>query len=96
LVNHPDIAILIQNAHDRVNAAEVLYESEYYAMFYAARALLLSEEIIPRTHKGVISSISDRFVKTGLFAGEYNRRLWIRQSNRKGKIVYSSLRNIAL
>jgi uncharacterized protein (UPF0332 family) len=42
----------------------------YYAMFFAARALLLTRGITPKTHRGVIAALSEQFVKTGLIPHE--------------------------
>jgi uncharacterized protein (UPF0332 family)/predicted nucleotidyltransferase len=41
----------------------------YYAMFYAATALLLSEGLAFSRHRGVINAFSERFIKTGRFPG---------------------------
>ncbi len=42
----------------------------YYAAFNAARSLLILEGINPETHSGTITTISLRFVKTGLLPVE--------------------------
>jgi len=56
--------ILMEKAHEKLKAAKVLFERKfysdavsraYYAMFYAARALLSEKNIYPKTHRGVIS-----------------------------------------
>ncbi len=39
----------------------------YYSCFYATQALLLLNNHIPKTHKGVLVQLNDLFVKTGLF-----------------------------
>lgn len=39
----------------------------YYAMFYAARALLTERGMYPKTHRGVISQFGLEFVKDGKF-----------------------------
>jgi uncharacterized protein (UPF0332 family) len=47
----------------------------YYAMFYAASALLASKSISRSRHSGVVSAFSEYFVKTGLIEAEYARML---------------------
>jgi uncharacterized protein (UPF0332 family) len=44
----------------------------YYAVFYAANAMLLTEGVERRRHSGVISAFRERFVKTGLIETEYS------------------------
>ncbi len=39
----------------------------YYAMFFAARALLAERGMYPKTHRGVISQFGLEFVKGGKF-----------------------------
>ena len=43
----------------------------YYAMFYAASALLASEGISRSKHSGVHSAFGERFVKGGPIEAEY-------------------------
>ena len=38
----------------------------YYAALHHARALLLSIDIIPKSHKGVLTLLSLHFIKTGI------------------------------
>jgi hypothetical protein len=40
----------------------------YYAVLHAVRALLILEGVDPRTHEGVITMLSLRFVKPGLLS----------------------------
>lgn len=47
----------------------------YYAMFYAASALLASEGISRSKHSGVHSAFGERFVKRGLIEAEYAKML---------------------
>lgn len=47
----------------------------YYAMFYAAKAALLSIDLDPNTHSGVISQFSQHFVKTNRVERQYGRLL---------------------
>lgn len=47
----------------------------YYAMFYAASALLASEGISRSKHSGVHAAFGERFVKGGLIEPEYVKML---------------------
>ena len=50
----------------------------YYAAFYAATALLLSEELAFRKHSGVIASIHREFVRTGRLDAQHGKNLnWL-------------------
>jgi uncharacterized protein (UPF0332 family) len=50
----------------------------YYAVFYAASALLLHEGIEFRKHSGVIAAIHQRFIKSGRLEKEYGKNLnWL-------------------
>ena len=44
----------------------------YYAVFYAASAMLLTKGVERRRHSGVISAFREHFVKTGLIEPEYS------------------------
>jgi len=67
---------LFTKAHERLVVAEELHHNghyedavsrSYYAMYYAAKALLLSKGVATRTHRGLLAMIGDYYVKTGLF-----------------------------
>ena len=45
----------------------------YYACFYAACALLISNEHATRTHNGVFSLLGEHFVSIGLISREQNK-----------------------
>ena len=47
----------------------------YYAMFYAASALLATRDLSSARHSGVIALFNDGFVKPGLFPRELGRHL---------------------
>lgn len=71
--------ILIENAHEKLEAAKNLFENgffndsvsrAYYAMFFAAKALLFENDIHPKTHRGLISQFGLEFVKKNKFKKE--------------------------
>jgi uncharacterized protein (UPF0332 family) len=68
------IDFLVQRGNDSLKSAEALIElglildglsRAYYAALHYARALLLSIDIIPKSHKGTLTLFSLNFIKTG-------------------------------
>ncbi len=39
----------------------------YYSCFHATKALLLTKDLVPKTHSGVVTMLHQHFVQTGLF-----------------------------
>jgi uncharacterized protein (UPF0332 family) len=82
-----EIRAYLQRAHQSIQAARQLvtggYDDfaasrAYYAAFYAATALLLSEALELSKHSAVIASIHQRFVKTGKLSEERGKTLnWL-------------------
>ena len=79
-----ELEFLIKRAMRYLKSAEILlkegdYESSvsrtYYAMFYSAQAMLLTQNLSFSSHKGVISAFGKYFVKTGIFPREMGRAL---------------------
>jgi uncharacterized protein (UPF0332 family) len=73
------IAFLIQRGNDSLKSAEALVELDlildglsraYYAALHHARALLLSIDINPKSHKGALTLFSLHFIKTGIIPKE--------------------------
>jgi uncharacterized protein (UPF0332 family) len=80
----PEIQLYIDRARDelratQINLSEALYgvavTRAYYAMFYAANALLVSRGISRSKHSGVIAAFGEHFVKTGLIETRYAKML---------------------
>ena len=78
-----EIRELLDKARRSLHAAERLLRDgdndfavsrAYYAMFYAAQALLLTKEIRRSKHSGVIAAFNERFVQSG----ELPRHLFLR------------------
>lgn len=57
-----DAFVLLQN-----NGFSSTVSRSYYAMFHAAQAMLLTENVVAHTHKGVVLNFSHIFVKSGRF-----------------------------
>lgn len=55
----------------------------YYAMFYAAQAILLTKGITASSHGGVIAKFSELFVKTGVLPCEMSSMLAQAQAARQ-------------
>jgi len=79
-----EIKHYLDKAHQDLQAAKynllqgfywVAVSRAYYAMFYAASALLASKGIYRRRHSGVISAFAEHFVKPGLIEPEYAKML---------------------
>ncbi|MBI4802081.1 MAG: HEPN domain-containing protein [Elusimicrobia bacterium] len=79
-----EVGILLKKAQEDIKAAEMLVVGEmrriavsrtYYAMFYAAEALLLAKGLSFSSHKGVISNFGKEFIKTGAFDKKFQKML---------------------
>ena len=79
-----EIDSLVKRAKRYIRSAELLlndkdFESSvsrtYYAMFYAAQAVLLTKKLTFSSHKGVISAFGKHFIKTEIFPKEMGREL---------------------
>jgi uncharacterized protein (UPF0332 family) len=67
----------LRQAKDNLNLGyyDVTTSRAYYAMFYAASALLASKDISRSKHSGVHSAFGQYFVKPGLIEPQYVRML---------------------
>jgi uncharacterized protein (UPF0332 family) len=83
-MNIPDVRLYLDRAREDLLAAEsniqqgfygVAISRAYYAMFYAANALLASKGLSRSKHSGVHSAFGEQFVKNGLLEPEYGRML---------------------
>ncbi|MBL7161970.1 MAG: HEPN domain-containing protein [Anaerolineales bacterium] len=77
-----EVRLYLESARRDLEAAQSNLESgyyhivisrAYYAMFYAASALLASKGIHCSKHSGVHSAFGEYFVKTGLIESEYSK-----------------------
>ena len=59
----------------------------YYAMFHAAKALLVLRSIYPKTHAGVVSQFGLQFVTEGLIEDLYAKSLAKAETKRE-KVDY--------
>lgn len=79
-----DLIRILRKADESLRAAELLFERElhgfaasraYYAMFYAAEALLLSKALSFSTHRGVIAAFGKHFAKPRLIDPMFHQYL---------------------
>ena len=84
MVQEADVELYMKRAHEALQQAkdnlnleyyDVATSRAYYAMFYAASALLASQGISRSKHSGVHSAFGEYFVKTGLIEREYAKML---------------------
>lgn len=75
-----EIQLYLDRAKKDLHAVEISIQNDlftvaisraYYAMFYAATALLKSKEVERNKHSGIISAFGEYFVKPGLIEVEY-------------------------
>ncbi len=78
-MSREEIAGLLEKSQRSLSAAERLLKEgdrdfavsrAYYAMFYAAQALLLTGGVRRVKHSGVLSAFNEQFVKTGELPAE--------------------------
>jgi len=79
-----DISLYLDRAQKDLEAAESNLEQgfyavsvtrAYYAMFYAASALLASKGITRSKHSAVLAAFGDQFAKSGLIEADYAKAL---------------------
>lgn len=77
-----EVSRYIENAHEMLEAAHVMLDKNfytsainrsYYAIFYAANALLATKGVSQGKHTRVISAFRQYFIKTGIFPAEYSQ-----------------------
>ena len=79
-----EIQALLIKSEKYLHSAALLIQSKdfdssvsrsYYAMFYAAEALLLSRGLVFSSHRGVISGFGEQLIKPGILEKDYGRML---------------------
>jgi len=87
----PEQTALLQKGQASLQAAQLLADRgyfdfavsrAYYAMFYAAQAILLGEGLAFSKHSAVIGAFGQRFAKTGRVPPEFHRYLIEGQDSR--------------
>lgn len=76
------ISLELKRSNESLKSAKVLMKEElyedsisraYYAIFHAAKAILLTIDVEPKTHEGAIKKFGHHFVETGLIEKEIGR-----------------------
>jgi len=84
--------LLIEEAESKLGSAKILYENgrysdaisrAYYSMHYAARAMLCTKNIFPKTHKGTIAQLGLEFVKEGIIEEYYLKAMSTAKESRE-------------
>ena len=74
-----EVALYIENADESLSVAQLNLENDfysasinraYYAIFYAANALLATKKLARSKHSGVLSVFRQHFIKTELLPSE--------------------------
>jgi uncharacterized protein len=75
----------LDSAHEMLRDARLLKENggspisivnrAYYSVFYAALALLVTADVEPNKHTGVLAKFDELFVRQGIFPKEMSRIL---------------------
>ncbi|EEB74213.1 HEPN domain-containing protein [Thermococcus sp. AM4] len=87
-----EVEILLNDAHESLEAARVLLENgfyrdaisrAYYAMFYAASALLRAKGVVTKSHRGVIAKFGLEFVNMGIVEKYYAKALSLAETSRE-------------
>ncbi|HLF90729.1 MAG TPA: HEPN domain-containing protein [Anaerolineales bacterium] len=80
-IQRKEIVLYMENAQEMLEVARLMLNNDfytstinraYYAIFYAANALLITKGLSSSKHSGVISAFRQHFVKTGHIASEYS------------------------
>lgn len=66
-----DAQVLKENGGSAVS----IVNRAYYSVFYAALALLVTEDVEPNKHAGVLAKFDELFVRQGIFPREMSRIL---------------------
>ena len=79
-----EIQFYLHRARQDLQAVEINIQNDlynvavsraYYAMFYAATALLKSKAVERHKHSGIVAAFGEHFVKPGLFEAKFSRML---------------------
>jgi len=74
-MNKEIIKQYIKKADNKLHAANIEFDDElyeecigcaYYAMYHASKALLLTKELTPKKHAGVITKLGEEFLNIGM------------------------------
>lgn len=87
-----EVQLLLDRAASKLSAASVLLKEgyyddtvsrAYYSMYFAARALLLTRDITPKTHRGLIAKFGLEFIDCGFIERFYGMALNVAKEDRE-------------
>lgn len=79
-----EVVKLLERAGGALTVTKTLFDNghfgdsmskAYYAMFYAASALLIQNDLVRHKHSAIISAIGQYFVKNGKLKAEFHQML---------------------
>lgn len=74
-ITRKEVILYLENADEALSAAQLSLDNDfysaainraYYAIFYAANALLSTKKLARSKHSGVLAAFRQHFIKTGL------------------------------
>jgi len=87
-----EVKLLLERAATKLSAAKILLREgyfddavsrAYYSMYFAARAILLTKDIVPKTHRGLISKFGLEFIDDGFIEKTYGKALNVAKEDRE-------------
>ena len=87
-----EVKLLLERAATKLSAAKILLREgyfddavsrAYYSMYFAARAILLTKDIVPKTHRGLISKFGLKFIDDGFIEKTYGKALNVTKGDRE-------------
>lgn len=87
-----EVKLLLERAATKLSAAKILLREgyfddavsrAYYSMYFAARAILLTKDIVPKTHRGLISKFGLEFIDDGFIEKTYGNALNVAKEDRE-------------
>lgn len=87
-----EVELLLERAALKLSAAKMLFDEKYYddavsrayySMYFAAKAMLLTKDIAPKTHKGLIRMFGMEFINKGFIEKMYGEALSTAKEDRE-------------
>lgn len=78
-ITRKEVMLYLENADESLSAAQLSLDNDfysaainraYYAIFYAANALLSTKKLARSKHSGVLAAFRQHFIKTGLLSSD--------------------------
>ena len=78
-ITRKEVILYLENADEALSAAQLSLDNDfysaainraYYAIFYAANALLSTKKLARSKHSGILAAFRQHFIKTGLLVSD--------------------------